>query len=174
MVRFDKLLKFVVDLLVWCACASGALMMVHVTVDVFFRSFLNAPIPGTIEVVSAYYMVIIAFFPLAYISQTDGHIIVELFTSWLPKKKLSVLNLVVGIVVAGYLTVFVWASVSIAVAKTDEGEVRETAAGYLQVWPSRWLLAVGLMIMAVIAVRQISQQYKSISNGDKNSSETQL
>ena len=62
-----------------------ALMMFHITADVAGRYFFNSPIPGTITIVSYYYMVIAAFIPLAFAEQKDAHISVEVITERLPE-----------------------------------------------------------------------------------------
>ncbi|WP_416391404.1 TRAP transporter small permease [Alloalcanivorax xenomutans] len=46
-----------------------ALMMLHVTADVVGRFVFGTPIPGTITIVSHYYMIVAAFVPLAYAEQ---------------------------------------------------------------------------------------------------------
>ena len=44
-------------------------MMLHVSADVTGRYLLRRPIDGTTEIVSAYYMVIVAYLPWAYLAQ---------------------------------------------------------------------------------------------------------
>ena len=61
-----------------------ALMMLHVTADVVARFLFGTPIPGTITVVSHYYMIVAAFVPLAFAEQKEGHISVEVVTERLP------------------------------------------------------------------------------------------
>ena len=52
-------------------------MMVHVTVDVALRYAMNSPIPGTLEIVSAYYMVAGVFLPLAAVELARASIAVD-------------------------------------------------------------------------------------------------
>ena len=49
------------------------------------RSFFNYPLPGTITIVSYYYMAIAAFMPLAFAEQKQAHISVEVITERMPK-----------------------------------------------------------------------------------------
>lgn len=166
MATINRLLNRAIDALMWLACLCGALMMVHITIDVFSRNLLNAPIPGTIEIVSAYYMVAIAFFPLAYASREEGQIFVELFTQKIPPKPLARLDAIVAMATGTYIAVFAWASTVVAVAKTEEGEVRETAAGFMDVWPSRWFLAIGLVPMAILLFKCALSARSSSSDGE--------
>lgn len=153
-VKFD-LLAWIINALMGVACLCGGLMMLHILLDVLCRNFLNQPIPGTIEVVSAYYMVAIAYFPLAHISRGEGHIAVELFTSGLSARGQRTLGVAVGLLTAVYLALLLWASSVAAIDKTLEGEVRETARGFMDVWPSRWFLALGFLAMLAETIRQL-------------------
>ena len=67
------------------AGAAVALMMVQVTLDVAMRHLFGSPLPGTLTIVSYYYMVIAAFVPLALAEQRDAHISVEFVTDLMPK-----------------------------------------------------------------------------------------
>src|SRR5262249_50458754 len=68
-----------IDALLWLALLAGFLMMTHVTIDVASRYLLNRPLEGTTEIVAAYYMVIVAYFPWAWISSRDNHIVAGMF-----------------------------------------------------------------------------------------------
>ena len=61
------------------AIAAGVLMMLHVTVDVTGRYLFNRPLEGTTEIVAAYYMVVIAYAPWAWIAARDNHIVAGMF-----------------------------------------------------------------------------------------------
>jgi len=55
-------------------------MMLHVTIDVAGRTIFNHPFEGTTEIVSAYYMVVAAYLPWAWVTRHNGHLNVDLFT----------------------------------------------------------------------------------------------
>ena len=78
--RIEDGIDKAVSSLMWLACFVGFLMMAHITLDVTGRVLFNHPLIGTIEVASSYYMVAVAYLPLAHVSRGDGQIIVELFT----------------------------------------------------------------------------------------------
>lgn len=145
------------------ACAAGV-MMLHITADVFSRYFLNAPFESTIQVVSAYYMVIISLAPLAYVAHHGGHIFVELFTQKLPPLAVNLLDAVMGLIVFAYLFMLTWQTGIEAVQRSVEGEVWEIASGYMAVWPSRWLVPIGCGVMGVHvllrSVRQFAEAFR--------------
>ena len=57
-------------------------MAVHVIADVSARYLFNQPLPGTIEIVSLYYMVAVIYLPVAYVQSRRQHIVVTQFTDF--------------------------------------------------------------------------------------------
>lgn len=157
MTRLLRLLDAPADLLVWLALAAGTMMMLHVTLDVAARALFNTPIPGTNEVVSAYYMVAAAFLPWAWIARSDGHISVELFTRNAPPLFKEWLDILVKILTLLYVGVFTWEAGARAIEQIQAGEVWQIPGGFLLIWPSRCLLPVagGLMVLHLL-IRVVS------------------
>lgn len=149
------------SLLMRLACFVGFLMMVHITVDVAGRVLFNQPLEGTIEIVSVYYMVAVAFLPLAWIAANEGHIFVELFTRKLPRRALFRLDTVVKTVTFAYMVLFAWQTGREAVRATAVGEMAETATGFLSIWPSRWLLPAGCALMALWLVARVVRDVRA-------------
>ena len=79
MTRLLSWLEKPISLLLWASLAAGVLMMLHVTVDVTGRYVFNRPLEGTTEIVAAYYMVVIAYAPWAWIAARDNHIVAGMF-----------------------------------------------------------------------------------------------
>lgn len=163
--RLAKIIDAPVNFMMWLSCFVGLLMMLHITADVFGRVVFNHPLEGTIEIVSGYYMVAVSFLPLAYISRTEGQIIVELFTRGLAPRSLLRLEVVVNIVTIAYLTVFAWKTGEEAIYQSVSGEVWETATGFVAIWPSRWMLPVGCALMAIYLVYRI---FLDIRNAERS------
>jgi TRAP-type C4-dicarboxylate transport system permease small subunit len=153
MERLLKLLEVPNRLLLRLSLLAGFLMMLHVAVDVAARAFFNRPLAGTNEIVSAWYMVAIAFLPWAHIAQWDGHIRVELFTRAAPARFNEWLDIAVKLLIVAYVAVFTWQTGLRAIEQVQAGEAWELAGGYLPVWPSRCLLPVSgaLMILTLFA-----------------------
>lgn len=154
-----RALDAVVVAVAWIAGAMTILMMLHVTADVIARTVFNSPIVGTVEIVSAYHMAALAFLPLALITKERGHIIVELFTSWMPRRKRSFLDACVGIVTFVYVAVFTWKAIEIAIEKTEIREAKEAGVGFVQIWPSRWVVPIGFGLMAIYILIYVFQDF---------------
>lgn len=150
----DRLLRPPSDIAALIAGLVIVVMMLHISADVFFKYFLNAPIAGTLEIVSAYYMVAVVFLPLAYVTRTEGHITVELFTRNLPASKRAGLEAVIGVVGFVYMATFTWQTAISALNSTAINEGWETADDIITVWPSRWLLPIGCALMTVYLLQR--------------------
>jgi TRAP-type C4-dicarboxylate transport system permease small subunit len=165
MVMVQRVLDGLTRGLAWFAGLLAIAMMVHVTIDVIGRTFFNAPLVGTIEIVSAYYMAGLAFLPLALITKERGHIIVELFTGWMKRGSRTLLDALVAIISLGYVGVFTWQAILIAIDKTGLGEAREAGTGFVAIWPSRWVVPIGFGLMAVYLLIYIIKDFRAVRTG---------
>jgi len=130
--------------LAYIAGLSLVLMMIHVTMDVVLKYFFRQPIPGTAEVVAAYYMIGTVFLPLAYIEVHNRPIMVELFYDRLPKAMHPLLDMVATLLSIGFYAFLAWQSTKIALGALEN---REYIDGLVKVvvWPSRFLIPLGLV-----------------------------
>lgn len=142
------------------------LMMVHIVVDVTGRVIFNHPLNGTTEIVSTYYMVAVIFLPLGFVSHHEGHITVDLFTRALPPRKLAWLEAVIGAASVVFLVWFTWESFVSAQISFEMGEQRETAADLVTIWPSRWVLPIGLAVMTVYVICWTIDQVRVVTGHD--------
>ena len=74
----DKALERVTTLVAWVGGAALILMMLHIAAEVVARYIFNSPLHGTVEIVSAYYMVAVVFFPVANIERLKSPKLVEI------------------------------------------------------------------------------------------------
>jgi TRAP-type C4-dicarboxylate transport system permease small subunit len=144
-------------LMLWISLAAGLAMMLHVTVDVAGRTLFRHPFHGTTEIVSAYYMVAIAYLPWAWIARNDGHIVAEVFTRIGPRGFHFWLEIAAKLVTLVYVVVFAWQTYVRAVQQTARGEVFGAGAGFILVWPSRWILPLAAGSMAIYLVLRIAR-----------------
>ncbi len=151
------------------AIAGGValvLMMLHIVADVATKYLFNNPIDGTTEVVAAYYMVAVVFLPLAYVTFTEGHLIVELFTGRMSGRPLAALIGFAGLTTLAYLVFIVYHTGVEAVLRTEEGEAWETSVDLVAVWPSRWFLTIGLAAMALYVLLAVIRHFTGRSETD--------
>lgn len=166
-----------IDLFAWIAGLATITMMLMVTADVIGRNVFNNPITGTVEVVSYYNMIMLAFLPLALIARERGHIIVELFTGWMKRRARTALDAGVAVITFVYMAAFTWKAIDIAQSKTRIRDAKESGAGFLEIWPSRWVVVAGFGLMTIVVLVILVRDFIAVWKDDdydarKDSSDT--
>lgn len=141
--------------LMFISCAIVLAMVLHIVADVLLRFLLNQPLAGTIEIVSTWYMVALAFLPLGYVQWRREHLIVEIFTQHFSARAIRFIDGIVYLICVGVLLVYIWQVTITAIDKTRLGESAETAWFDISVWPTRWFLPIGLGAMAICMLVQV-------------------
>ncbi|KGM50627.1 TRAP transporter small permease [Pseudooceanicola atlanticus] len=134
------------------ALVGGAvivLMMLQISLDVAMKYIFHKPITGTLEIVSAYYMVALVWLPLGAVTRDHEHLEVELFTQHLAPRKLAWFKLF-GCTIGGiYAAILCVQGFEEALHQTEIGEVWETATFDIPVWGARWFFPLGTFLAAV-------------------------
>jgi TRAP-type C4-dicarboxylate transport system permease small subunit len=144
-----------IDALLWLGLIAGFLMMMHVTVDVAGRYVFNRPLEGTTEIVAAYYMVVVAYLPWAWIASRDGHIVAGVFQHIGSPRVDFWLEIAVKIFTAVCVAVFAYQTFWAALRQTRTGEVWLAGTMYIPVWPSRWVLPISAAFMLIYLVLRV-------------------
>ena len=151
---FEKVVTRLSGLLMLLGGICVVLLMLHVVADVALKYFAHRPIVGTLEIVSWYYMVGIAFLPVAWVQWQRRHLMVEMFTMRMSHRATAILDGVVAILTLAYvstLTVLVYQQ---AVEATARNEIQDVTFFDMPVWPSRWILVVAFGAMTLVIVLQ--------------------
>ncbi|SFJ16304.1 TRAP transporter small permease [Albimonas pacifica] len=143
----ERIAAFGAGLTAWLAGAVMLLMMLQITLDVVCKYLFNWPIPMTLETVATYYMVALVFLPLGQVTRKEDHLEVELFTQNLGPRALGWVKLFGCLIGLAYVGILCNEAIDEALKMTRRGEVWETATMDLQVWPTRWFLPVGGVLM---------------------------
>ncbi len=126
-------------------------MMLHISADIIGGLVFNAPIAVTSAFVTQYYMIAVAFLPLASGEWRGAHIGVDLFVTRLskvPRRYVDLVILVVYLLVCLMLTV---QSGQQAAEKMSSGAFIMEQTTRLSIWPSYLVLpaAFGLLTLIV-------------------------
>lgn len=133
---------------------SGVLlliMMLHVTLDVGMKYFFNRPVPGTLEIVSYYYMVGAVFFPIAFVELTRSSVAVDLFYSMMPRRMKIACMVLVLLGCAAVYGGLGWISYGDALRSFSRSEVVMGPVTVL-VWPSRFVLPVSFALGGLVCL----------------------
>ncbi|WP_196053574.1 TRAP transporter small permease [Paracoccus lichenicola] len=134
---------------------SVTLMMLHITADVAGRFLFNAPLAGTITIVSHYYMIFAVFLPIALAEEENAHISVEVFTerfSPAVQHHISGLTLMVSCAMTGVMAMRTWGE---AVAQAIGNASVVQGAKAIVVWPTYFALPVGFGLMTIVLAFKI-------------------
>lgn len=142
-----------------------ALMMFHITFDVIGRYVFNAPIPGTITIVSYYYMSIAAFVPLAFAEQKDAHISVEVITARMPawmRNNLERLAMLCSLAVFCFLAI---RSFGEAQAKYSQGASVVQGTSDISIWVTYCMLPLGTSLMILVLLYKLINSFLPCESG---------
>ena len=129
-------------------------MMVQVTADVTMKYLANRPISGTLEFVSAYYMVAGVFLPIAAVELARASIAVDVAYQFLPRGlKIACMFLVLCVSVAVY-AVLAFTTFGDALRSL---RIREVMMGntLVSVWASRFVLPLSFALAALVCLYQL-------------------
>ncbi|MEO1988812.1 MAG: TRAP transporter small permease [Martelella sp.] len=150
MQKTDKLMRAAIAVYGGIGAVAVFLMMIHITADVVGKFVFNRPLPGTIPIVSQYYMVIAAFLPLAIVERLTGHISVEILYATFPRTvrgMLTVFSTALGVVIFALMT---WASWGEAVKKYAIGSFSYEQGVKVAIWPSYFILPAGTALLTLV------------------------
>ncbi|MBP1325822.1 TRAP-type C4-dicarboxylate transport system permease small subunit [Leucobacter exalbidus] len=147
---FDKVLRQVSAGLGIIAASALVVLMMATVIDVVVRAISRASVPGMMELAESA-LVVSVFLGLAWTSIQGGHVAVSIVTDRLNAKAARVVSSLVWMLNATLLIWMTYASFLRAVLAT---KMNETRFGLVQwpMWPMRWVIAVGLLLWAVVAV----------------------
>jgi len=157
----QKLLGGAIGVTMAMGIVAVLLMMVHISIDVVAKYLFGLPMPGTITVVSNYYMVLVAFLPLAFTERKNAHISVEVVTEHFPPWLQGGLKIVSLVFCAAIFAAMTWQSWIEAGRAHKVGAFEIEQNVKLLIWPARYLLPLGcglmtltLLVRIAIAVRR--------------------
>lgn len=152
-----RFLGRIVDASTLIGAVAVVLMMLHISVDVVAKYIFGVPMPGTITAVSNYYMIVVAFLPLAFTERRNTQISVEVATVHMPggvQRGLNLFSLVICTVIFAAMT---WQGLIEAGRAQSIGTFEIEYDVKLITWPARYVLPLGcglitLTLLAKLAV----------------------
>lgn len=130
------------------------LLMLHVGADIVMRNVWNAPIPATWEIVTHYYMVALAFIPLAWVEKTGGMVQVEVINGMLSPRMRQVSDVMVAVIAVTIYATLAFVTFQAAMRSTNVGQFVMANQTRVVVWPAYWLPPLGFGLAAIsVALR---------------------
>lgn len=153
---FDRAVDVIDRLFLWIAGAALLLMMVHITVDVVANMVLRSPVPLTNAAVTQYYMIAVAYLPLAAAEYRGAHISVDLIVNWLPQGLRRVLDHFVQFVALLVYGALGLQALQLGLEKlgTDAFLMEQTTR--VTTWPSYFIVPAGFFLVALLLAVRIA------------------
>jgi TRAP-type C4-dicarboxylate transport system permease small subunit len=128
------------------------LMMLHICTDVLLRNLFRYSLPVTVDVVSRYYMVAIAFLPLAMLEIRREMISVELIDFLLSRQLRRLSDILVCLVSSAIYTVLAYTTWIDAASNFRRGTFVELVDIKMPIWHSYLLPPIGFTIAALATI----------------------
>lgn len=128
------------------------LMMLHITAHVFAQYVIGFPLPGTVLLISHYYMVVVTFICLAAVDLKDGHVSVDLVTSRLNPRLRNILAGFSYLVTAVIFCLLAWQGFLAAEGRRAAGTFAIEYEIKFLIWPSYYLVPLGAGFFAFTSI----------------------
>lgn len=127
-------------------------LLVHVTLDVVTRNLFQHPIPATNEIVSRYYMVLIAFLPLAWVERNRSMVSVELIDGLLSPRVKRLSDTAVALLATAVYAAIAWVTWAEALKSFATGSFVDVLGRRVPVWPTYFLPPAGFLLAALVTL----------------------
>lgn len=136
------------------AGAALVLMMLQICIDVFGNAFFGTPLPLTNAIVTQYWMIAVAYLPLAATEYRRAHVGVDLVVKQLPAGLRRALDTVVQLLclgIYGALSAQAW---QLATERFARNAFLMEQSTRVSTWPSYFIIPVGFgLVAALLALR---------------------
>lgn len=130
-------------------------LMVHVGVDITLRNLANAPIPATYEIVTHYYMIALAFIPLAWVERSGGMVQVEILEYWMSPAMVRLSDRIVSLISMVIYGALAWVAFKVALQNTHTGTFVMAQSTRVPTWPAFWLPPIGFGLASLVTALRL-------------------
>lgn len=133
---FVRMARGIDHAILWMAAVPLVAMMFHISFDVVSNLVWSLPVPLTNAIVTQYYMIAVAYLPLAATEFRRSHISVDLIVNMMPpqpRRALDVLAQVFSLCMFLALTLQAW---QLAMEKLGRDAFLMEQTSRVSVWPS--------------------------------------
>lgn len=138
-------------------------LLLHVGIDVVTRNLFGRPIPATNEIVSRYYMVLIAFLPLAWVERGRAMISVEVLDAVMSRPFRRISDSLVAALAAVIYAAIAWVTWADAVKNWRIGSFVDVLGREVPVWPTYFLPPAGFLLAAAVTALRAVQVARGAS-----------
>lgn len=127
-------------------------LMVHIMTDVTLRNAINQPVPATYEIVTNYYMVALAFIPLAWVEKGGGMVNVEVIEPFLGPTGLWVSDKLVALISTLIYFSLAWVTLEASFKTFATGSFVLAQNIPIPTWPAYFLPPLGFGLAGLVTL----------------------
>jgi TRAP-type C4-dicarboxylate transport system permease small subunit len=131
-----------------------AAIVINVTADIVSRNLFAVAVPATIEMVSRYYMPLVAFLPLAWVERRNEMISVVIFSQHFGPGALRWMDGFVALLSTGTYALICYATWIDAVKNYETGTFVLSLTTALAVWPTYFILPLGFALATLVCLQR--------------------
>ena len=146
---FDRINARLVHVLLAIAALLTFALSFLVVADVIGRVVINSPVKGTPEIVSMS-IVIICFLLAGYSVQSGSMLQADILVGLFGRRGPLISALLSGVLGAAFFALIVWGSYEPAIHAWNSDEFEGEGALRIPVWPARFVVMFGSLLVAVI------------------------
>ena len=146
---FDRINARLVHVLLAIAALLTFALSFLVVADVIGRVVFNSPVKGTPEIVSMS-IVVICFLLAGYSVQSGSMLQADILVGLLGRRGPLISALLSGVLGTAFFALIVWGSTEPALHAWNSGEFEGEGALRIPVWPARFVVMLGSLLVAVI------------------------
>ena len=156
-VVIEKAVGRIMAVLAVLGAAGVILMLLHVTAYVVSRHVMATPLPATVEVVSHYYMILVAFLPIAWAELRGDMIAVEVLDPLFAPAFRKWLTILVALLTCAAYLILTYTTWLVAMREFEARSFVISLSVALPTWPSYFILPVGFALAAMISLYRAAE-----------------
>jgi TRAP-type C4-dicarboxylate transport system permease small subunit len=133
-------------------------LMIHIMSDVVLRNTINQPVPATYEIVTNYYMVALAFVPLAWLERSGGMVSVEVIDGFLGPRALWLSDKLVALISTIIYAALAWVTFEASLKTFAAGTFVLAQSVPIPTWPAYFLPPLGFFLAALVTVLRMFER----------------
>jgi TRAP-type C4-dicarboxylate transport system permease small subunit len=163
--RAMRLLSRIRDVSLSALAVIGAIailaLMTHIMSDVVLRNTINQPVPATYEIVTNYYMVALAFIPLAWLERSGGMVTVEVIDSFLSPRAIWLSDKFVALISTAIYGTLAWVTFEASLKAFDAGTFVLAQNIPIPTWPAYLLPPIGFFLAALVTLTRLFERRRT-------------
>lgn len=150
--KIERIINIVTSGLALLGAIGVVAMLVHVTAYVVLRYALHSPVPATVEIVSYYYMVLIAFLPVAWAERRGDMISVEIFERYFRGRLGRIVDVTVALITSGVYFMLTYTTWLAAMREFSAKSFTISLSVAIPTWPSYFILPISFALAALVTL----------------------